>query len=235
MKFKSLALATAFTLTSGMAVANSYQSEVGANYTDVENGDGAFGIYGEFHFSPVQTRNHPLAEAAFLERSTNVYAAADNDFDALTVGGELYVPDTMFYVGGRVARVDTANGDETTLFATLGLTPIDGLLVTTEFSEDGYDANISAKYVTSLGGGNFVNLEGTYQDTDFNDDILSLAADFYFDRTWSVGAGYTDFLGNDRFTLRTEKFFTNEISGNLAFTDADVGGDTVTIGAAIRF
>ncbi len=235
MKIKSLALATAFTLASGVAVANSYQSEVGASYTDVENGDGAFGIYGEIHFAPVQTRNHPLAEAAFLERSTNVYASANDDFDLLTVGGELYVPDTMFYVGGRVTRVDNAAGDETTAFATLGMTPIDGLLVTTEFSEDGYDANISAKYVTSLGGGNFVNLEGIYQDTDFDDDILSLGADFYFDRTWSVGAVYTDFVGNDRFTLRTEKFFTNEISGNLAFTDADLGGDTVTIGAAIRF
>ncbi|ROQ20992.1 putative porin [Marinimicrobium koreense] len=235
MKIKSLALATAFSLTSGLAMANSYQAEVGASYTDVENGDGVFGMYGEFHFSPVQTRNHPLAEAAFLERSSNVYAAADDDFDALTVGGELYVPDTMFYVGGRVTRVDNAAGDETTAYATLGLTPVDGLLVTTEFSEDGYDANISAKYVTSLGGGNFVNLEGTYQDTDFDDDILSLGADFYFDRTWSVGAGYTDFLGDDQFTLRTEKFFTNEISGRLSFTDSDAAGNVFTIGGAVRF
>ncbi len=232
MKFKSLALATAFAFSSGFAVAD-YQSEVGANYTDVEDGDGAFGVYGQMHFSPVQTRNHPLAEAAFLERSTNVYAAAGDDFDSLTVGGELYVPDTMFYIGARVNRVDTGADDETTAYATLGLTPIDGLLVTTEFSEDGYDANLSAKYVTSLGGGNFVNLQGTYQDSDF-DDMLSLFADFYFDRTFSVGAGYTDFYGNDQFTLRTEKFFTEEVSGNLAFTDTDFG-NAFTIGAAIRF
>ncbi|WP_347332063.1 putative porin [Marinimicrobium locisalis] len=232
MKFKSLALATAFAFSSGFAAAD-YQSEIGANYTDVEDGDGAFGMYGELHFSPVQTRNHPLAEAAFLERSSNVYVAGDNDFDVLTVGGELYVPDTIFYVGARVSRVDSGADDETTAYGTLGLTPIDGLRVTTEFNEDGYDANLSAKYVTSLGGGNFVNFEGTFADGDF-DDYLSLGADFYFDRTFSVGAGYTDYYGNDQFTLRTEKFFNDEVSGNLSFTDTDYG-NSFTIGAAIRF
>lgn len=232
MKFKSLALATAFAFSSGFAVAD-YQSELSANYTDVENGDGAFGIRGEMHFSPVQTRNHPLEEAAFLERSTNVYAEANNDFDSLTVGGELYVPDTMFYIGARVNRNDSGADDETTAYATLGLTPIDGLRVTTEFNEDGYDANLSAKYVTSLGGGNFVNLEGTFADGDA-DDYLSLGADFYFDRTFSVGAGYADIYGVDAFTLRTEKFFNEEVSGNLAFTDTDYG-NAFTIGAAIRF
>lgn len=232
MKFKSLALATAVALSSGFAVAD-YQAELSAQYTDFENGDGAFGIHGEMHLSPVQTRNHPLREAAFLERSTNVYAAAYDDFDSLVLGGELYVPNTMFYVGARLTHVDYSSGDDTTVYATLGLTPIDGLRVTTEFSEDGYDANLSAKYVTSLGGGNFVNLEGTYQDGDM-DDYLSMFADFYFDRTWSVGAGFADVYGNDTFTLRTEKFFNEEVSGNLSFTDTDFG-NAFTIGAAIRF
>ncbi|WP_036188627.1 putative porin [Marinimicrobium agarilyticum] len=232
MKFKSLALATAFAFSSGFAVAD-YQSEIGADYTDVEDGDGAFGMYGELHFSPVQTRNHPLAEAAFLERSSNVFARGGNDFDLLTVGGELYVPDTMFYVKAEVVRDDRFADSDTTAYATLGLTPIDGLRVTTTFSDDGYDANLSAKYVTSLGGGNFVNFQGEYADGDF-DDYLSLGADFYFDRTFSVGAAYADDMGNDVFTLRTEKFFNEEVSGNLAFTDTDFG-NAFTIGAAIRF
>ncbi|MGD8175705.1 putative porin [Marinimicrobium sp. ARAG 43.8] len=234
MKMKSLAVATVLAASSGLAVAAPYQAEVGASYTDVEHGDGAFGMYGEFHFNPVQTRNHPLAEAAFLERSTNVYAAAADDFDALTVGGELYIPDTMFYVGARISRWDYGNDDDTTVYATLGLTPIDGLLVTTEFSDDGYDANIAAKYVTSLGGGNFINLEGQYYDGDY-DDYVSVGADFYFDRTWSVGAAATDNFGDDQFTLRTEKFFTEYVSGRLAYTDSDFAGDTFTIGAAVRF
>lgn len=232
MKIKSLALATAMVFSSGLALADSYQAEIGANYTDVDGGDGSFGLYGEFHFTPVQTRNHPLAEAAFLEKSSNVYAAADDDFDVLTVGGELYIPDTMFYVGASAVRVDNGESD-TTLFATLGLTPIDGLLVTTQFSEDGYDANIQAKYVTSLGGGNFVNLEGNFYEGD-NDDLLSLFADFYFDRTFSVGAGYTDWFGTDQFTLRTEKFFNEQVSGTLSFTDSD-GGNSFMIGGAMRF
>lgn len=232
MKVKTLALATAMTLASGAAMANSYQGEIGANYTDVDGGDGAFGIRGEFHLNPVQTRNHPLAEAAFLERSTNVYAEANNDFDQLTLGGELYIPDTMFYVGARVERWDNGTSD-TTAYATLGLTPIDGLRVTTEFSDDGYDANIAAKYVVDLGAGNFANFEGEFRDGDF-DDYLSLMADFYFDRTLSVGAGYTDWYGVDEFTLRARNFFTREVSGEISFTDSDAG-DRIMIGAAIRF
>lgn len=233
MKFKSLALATAFAFSSGFAAAD-YQSEIGANYTDVEDGDGAFGMYGELHFSPVQTRNHPLAEAAFLERSSNVFARGTNDFDLLTVGGELYVPDTIFYGKLEVVRDDRYADSDTTALATLGLTPIDGLLVSTTFSEDGYDANLYAKYVTSLGGGNFVNFEGEFVDGDY-DDSLSLFADFYFDRTFSIGAGYADDYGDDQFTLRTEKFFTEQVSANLSFTDSDGAGNVVTIGGAVRF
>ncbi len=233
MKIKSLALATAMVFSSGLALADSYQAEIGADYTDVDGGDGAFGIHGEFHFNPVQTRNHPLAEAAFLEQSSNVYAAADNDFDVLTVGGEMYVPDTMFYAGARVARTDFNGSDDTTLYATLGLTPVDGLLVTTEFNDDGYDANVQAKYVTALGGGNYVNLEGEYRDSDF-DDYLSLGADFYFTRTLSVGAAFADRFGTDEFTLRARNFFTDEVSGQVAFTDSD-GNNRIMIGGAIRF
>lgn len=234
MKFKSLALATAFSLASGAAMANSYQAELGANYTDVEDGDGSFGMHGEFHFSPVDTRNHPLAEAAFLERSSNVYANSSRDFDLLTVGGELYVPDTMFYVGLAATRDDRYGDADTVTSATLGLTPVDGLRLTTVFTEDGYDANIQAKYVTSLGGGNFVNFEGEFVDGDY-DDSLSLFADFYFDRTFSIGAGFADVYGDDQFTLRTEKFFTEQVSANLSFTDSDGAGNVVTIGGAVRF
>lgn len=232
MKIKSLALATAMVFSSGLALADSYQAEIGADYTDVDGGDGSFGMHGEFHLNPVQTRNHPLAEAAFLEQSSNVYAASDDDFDVLTVGGELYVPDTMFYAGARAVRTDV-NGSDTTLYATLGLTPVDGLLVTTEFNDDGYDANIKGKYVTSLGGGNYVNLEGEYRDGDY-DDYLSLGADFYFTRTLSMGAAFTDWYGTDQFTLRARNFFTEEVSGQVAFTDSD-GDNSIMIGGAIRF
>jgi len=232
MKIKTLAVAAAMVFSSGLAGANSYQGEVGATYTDVDGGDGSFGLRGEFHLNPVQTRNLPLGEAAFLQQSSNIYAEANDDFDSLTVGGELYIPDTMFYVGAGVNRVSNG-GSDTSLFATLGLTPIEGLLVTTDFSDDGYDANIAAKYVVDLGAGNFANFEGEYRDGG-NNDYLRLDADFYFDRTLSIGAGYTDNFGGDEFTLRARNFFTEEVSGEISFTDSE-WGDRIMIGGAIRF
>jgi len=232
MKIKTLAVATAMIFSSGLASANSYQGEVGATYTDVDGGDGSFGLRGELHLNPVQTRNLPLAEAAFLQQSSNIYAESSDDFDNLTVGGELYIPDTMFFVGAGVNRISNG-GSDTTLFASLGLTPIDGMLITTDFTDDGYDANIEVKYVIDLGAGNFANFEGQYRDGDV-DDYLRLDADFYFDRTLSIGAGYADNYGADEFTLRARNFFTEEISGEISFTDSE-RGDRIMIGGAIRF
>jgi hypothetical protein len=236
MKLKTLAIATGMIFGSAAAVAAPYQIEVGANYLhfDADNGgsDGAFGVRAEYHFAPVQTTNHPLAEAAFLERSTNVYVAASEDFDVLSLGGELYIPNTMFYVSADVTRTDF-NGSDTTVSGALGVMPIDGLLVRTEFTEDGYDANIHLKYVTAIGAVNYLNVEAAYQDTDF-DDYLSISADFYIDRTFSVGAGYADEFGTDVFSLRARKFFTNEISGELELSDSD-WGTGILVGASVRF
>ncbi|MDQ2077597.1 putative porin [Marinimicrobium sp. ABcell2] len=235
MKLKALAIATGMIFSSAVMAAP-YQVEVGANYQhwDVDGGgsDGAFGVRGEYHFAPVQTGNHPLAEAAFLERSTNVYAEANDDFDHLTLGGELYIPNTMFYVAAEVFRTDY-NGSDTGVAGAVGIMPIDGLLVSTRFTDDGYDANVSVKYVTAIGTVNYLNVEGTYQDGDF-DDYLSVSADFYIDRTFSVGAGYADEYGNDVFSLRARKFFTSEISGELQLSDSD-WGTGVLVGASIRF
>lgn len=236
MKLKALAVATACVFGSAAAVAAPYQIEAGASYyhldRDSGGSDGAFGVRGEYHFAPVQTREHPLAEAAFLERSTNVYAQGADDFDALSIGGEFYVPNSMFYVAADVSRYDYGSSD-TVVTGTFGVLPLDGLLITTSVTDDGYDANVSAKYVTAIGSVNYLNVEATYQDDDW-DDYLSIGADFYIDRTFSVGGSYEDSYGLDVFSLRTRKFFTNEISGELALSDSDAGTG-ILIGAAIRF
>lgn len=84
---KKLAIASA--LLSALAVtgsAHAYQAEVGGSYTytdwDQFDSTHSFGVDGTYYFNPVQTRNAPLAEAAFLNRSSNVNAKvnyADND------------------------------------------------------------------------------------------------------------------------------------------------------------
>src|SRR5690625_7507275 len=116
MKLKTLAVATALVFGSAAAVASPYQIEGSASYyhldRDSGGSDGAFGVRGEYHFAPVQTRNHPLAEAAFLERSTNVYAQGADDFDALSFGGEPYVANTLVYVAADVSRYDYGSSDQ---------------------------------------------------------------------------------------------------------------------------
>ncbi len=235
MRFRSLPLVLALTLAPAAVWSQSYQSEVGAqlSFADVDNGgsDTSIGLRAEYHFVPVQTRSHPLAEASFLEQSTRLFAQTEQDFDYLTVGGELYIPDTMFYVAGALVRTDNGDSD-TEAVATLGLTPIDGLRLSTSFTDHGYDLNLHAKYVTALVGGNYVHLEAEVAERD-GDDYFNLGGDFYFNRYWSVGAAYTDNYG-DEFTLRSRRFFSNELSGEVAFTDTD-WGYRMQLGAALRF
>ena len=133
---KKLAIASA--LLSALAVtgtANAYQAEVGASagLIDPDNGStsGSFGVDGTYYFNPVQTRNAPLAEAAFLDRASNVNAhynydelsdtAENHDYG---VGLEYYVPNSDFYVGATVGqnkvKYDNFDDFDTTVFPPLG-------------------------------------------------------------------------------------------------------------------
>ena len=113
---KKLTLVTA--LLSSLAfvgtTAHAYQTEVNGNYNylDPDNGSGVstFGASGTYYFNPVQTRNAPLAEAAFLDRASNVSVGGvygDNSGTKNTsigIAGEYYVPNSDFYLGAGVAR-----------------------------------------------------------------------------------------------------------------------------------
>lgn len=239
MKLKTLVATMALTCASSVALAQNYNFEVGVNYTDIDRdvggSDDSFGVYGKYYFQEVRPGNNPLAEAAFINRSSNAYVVGGDDLDVVTAGVEFYVPDTIFYGAAEIRREDyDGQSTENDWGVRLGLTPLAGLLVWTQYyDEPGYDANIHAKYVMPLGGGNFLNVEGGYTDGD-NNDVFEIAGDFYFDRTFSVGAGYTDNDYDDGFMLRTRKFFTPEISGELEFTKWD-SDDVITIGASFRF
>ncbi|MDQ2077596.1 putative porin [Marinimicrobium sp. ABcell2] len=214
------------------ALANTYQVEGGMSFIrDSGIGNDRLSLRGEYFFTPVLTLNHPLAEAAFLEQSPRLFVETDTDFDWMKLGGEVYLPDTMFYVGAAIVRTQDG-GSETRLVATFGLVPLEGLLITTHLTDDGYDPNVRAKYLADLGGGNFVNVEAEFIDRDI-DNFLSLMADFYINRSWSIGGGYADNYG-DEFTLRTRKFFNNELSGEVSVTDTD-WGSRVMVGGTLRF
>ena len=70
-----------------------------------------------------------------------------------------YIPNSMFYAAAGVARrqqVIALNSTQritdhrTAWSGTLGVAPIDGLLITTDFQEGGYDLNLTARHVGKL-------------------------------------------------------------------------------------
>ncbi|MEK5751627.1 putative porin [Acinetobacter variabilis] len=248
---KKLTLATA--LIASLGTAHAYQTEVGGTIAlvDPDNGDTStgFAIDGTYYFNPVQVKNSPLNEAAFLNRASNINAAVsyiDYDlFDVTTfnVGVEYFVPNSDFYVSGNIGQssTDTPIGDDdTTIYsAELGYLPVPGLLLA--FGLAGYDNDagddvdptLRAKYVTQVGQYD-MNFEGGASFGDL--DAYSLGADLYLDKTFSVGLGYSDsdIDNSDVFTIRAKKFFNQQVSleGSIDFADE---GNIFGVRGAYRF
>lgn len=248
---KKLTLATA--LIASLGTAHAYQTEVGGTIAlvDPDNGDTStgFAIDGTYYFNPVQVKNSPLNEAAFLNRASNINAAVsyiDYDlFDVTTfnVGVEYFVPNSDFYVSGNIGQssTDTPIGDDdTTIYsAELGYLPVPGLLLA--FGLAGYDNDagddvdptLRAKYVTQVGQYD-MNFEGGASFGDL--DTYSLGADLYLDKTFSVGLGYSDsdIDNSDVFTIRAKKFFNQQVSleGSIDFADE---GNIFGVRGAYRF
>ena len=256
---KKTLLATA--LFAGLAItgtANAYQTEVGGSYSylDPDHGNGVsqFGVNGTYYFNPVQTRNSPLAEAAFLDRASNVNAQVNYGDNSGTkqstygIGGEYYVPNSDFYLGGNVARNEVkfnhSNVDKkTTLYnAEVGYLPAPGLLVAvgaqgydTKNGGDGVDPTLRAKYVTQVGQHD-VNLEARGVFGNDNNKQYYVGGDYYIDKTLSVGADYTkDKSIDEKQWGLTAKKYVNEnfsVDGRLGFGD---DYNTYTVGASYRF
>ncbi len=239
--FKKIALATA--LIAGLGNAYAYQTEVGASYhiVDYDNaGTGnTFGVDGTYYFNPVQEKNYPLNEAAFLNRASNVSLNASytdgSPTDETTVNGgiEYFVPNSDFYVGAGVGYQNwdfpTGDLDRVVYNAEVGYLPAPGLLVAAgiigyddDYNDD-IDATLRAKYVTNLSGYD-MNFEA---NTSFGSvDHYGVAADLYLDKTLSVGLGYNsdfDRVSDDVITVRAKKFFNQQVSleGGIGFGDDD--------------
>ena len=255
---KKLAIASA--LLSALAVtgtANAYQAEVGASagLIDPDNGSssGSFGVDGTYYFNPVQTRNSPLAEAAFLDRASNVNAqfnydeVGDAEATKYGVGAEYYVPNSDFYVSGNVARQDIeypngADFDTTLYGAEIGYLPAPGLLIAAGLKgydndyDDGVDPTLRAKYVTTLSNGKAINLEAGAAFGDL--DEFNLAADYFIDPSLSVGADYynNDLNDNSEFGVSARKFFNQQVSleGRVGFGEV-TSNDYNKFGLAAKY
>jgi Putative general bacterial porin len=246
MKLKLLVAALGVA-ASGFALADTYQADVagGAARYDVDGVNSNFNRYdvsGHYYFNAVKTDNLPLAETAYLGKNSNFFAGyARTHGDGLVskinsyeVGLEVYIPESFLYVKAAAQRDSIDGYHQNDWYTSVGITPIDGLRITTEYDhEDGYDANIHAKYVTALGNGQFINLETGATDGD-DGNIFNVGGDFYFDNTFSVGGDIADYGDGNAYTVRTTKFFTEQFSGEVSYTDSD-DDNIIRVGLSYRF
>ncbi|ENX38352.1 putative porin [Acinetobacter sp. NIPH 2100] len=245
---KKLAIASA--LLSAIAVtgtAHAYQAEVGGSYTYKDQdrfGDSdRFSVDGKYYFNPVQTRNAPLAEAAFLDRASNVKAQyAHEEDDAIKnnqygAGIEYFVPNSDFYLSGNIGREEIKpnskyldNKVKINHYAgEVGYLPAPGLLVAagakTVDVKDGdreTSPTLRAKYVTKVGQ-NDVNLEA-YSAFGDNKEV-KLKGDYFIDKTLSVGVDYqklkydNTIINSNEWGISAKKFFNQQVSleGRVGF------------------
>jgi hypothetical protein len=220
------------------AAADDYRAEVRLLGEHLNLPDGAddadvFGATGTYYLEPVKTDGLPLAEAAFLNRSSyaNVNATRidfGDDVTALSANLGYYVPNTIFFGRLGFSHVDFGPGNDTNWNGTFGVTPLDGLLLTTNFDEDGWDPNVAAKYVGRLANAHYYAVTASAVDPDGGDTAVGVDFDYFLDLTFKVGGGFNS--GDDRFTIRAEKFFTPSFAvGGSLFTGDDVSGFGATV------
>ena len=229
-------------LACAAAQADDYRFELAGSFDrlSIDNSPDAdiFSVGGIFYLKPVPTDGLPLAEAAFLNRSSFVSATlarldfAGENADLFDASFGYYIPNTMFYARVGVTKVDEDLGadDDTIVNGSFGITPIDGLLVYTDFSEDGWDPNATAKYVGKFGNDHYYNAIVSVLDPDEGDVDIGLDFDYYLDHTFSIGGGVSS--GSDNITVRAEKFFMPNfaVGGRVFFGDDGDG-----LGATVKW
>jgi hypothetical protein len=248
MKLKLL-FASIVLVSSCFAIADTYQAEVGANAArwdldGINSSVNSYGVNGKYYFNAVKTDNLPLAEAAYLGKNSSAFLNLTRqdghgyilDNKRYSAGVEVYIPENFLYIKVEGVNQRYTGDSDTSALTTIGLTPLDGLRVSTSWdSDEGYNANVDAKYVAALGNDHYINVEASLADTDWG-TFKAIGGDYYFDNTFSVGAEVTDNDNGTNYLVRTRKFFTEQFSGDLAYIDSDFGnGNAVAVGVNYRF
>lgn len=244
MLFPKIAIASALMFSAGMVGAETYSSEINLGFEKIDTDETSssrerIALYGEHHLKPVNTHEYPYEEAAFLAKSSYLFGGFDvfnpDEMDNQWLGIAHYIPNSVFYVEGRVKRYHDELGVKGNDFGgALGMRLFDGMLLTTRYwDEKGYDANAYIKIVHQLAGGNFINFELGYADTDI-DSTFEAAFDAYFDRTFSLGIHYKDNQGLDEISVRTMKYVTNVVHVGASINKMEES-KSVALEAGIRF
>lgn len=209
------------------AQASDYQWELSGSYShgdDTVVSRDTASLTGTYYVAPVQARSHPLAEAGFLERASNVsltqtrnnvssedatfrsgdryytVLGSDSTSDVASLNAEWYLPGELFYLGAGIShrRTDFSDGsrNDTLWDAAFGITPADGLLVYSRLQDLGDAGNLNARYVTDHFGPTIAAEAGYDYYRGLENDRLSVSLDYYFSRTLSVGYQRTEWLGS---------------------------------------
>ena len=210
-------------------------------------------IYGQYAFNHKESTDYLITDGLELGIETD-----EQDIHSISAGIEYYYQ--QFYVNSEIgtSRVKykenykfpswsgSAKDDYnvTAYRALVGYLPVSNLLLAVGI--DGYQGDndkdednrfaVKAKYVTPLNNGQYINLEaeGAFGDVD----SAAIAADFYFDQAFSVGAAYNivdDGEDDDDFFTIRSKYFLNPnlaIGGQVGF-GSDV--QAFNINATFRF
>ena len=239
---KQITLAAALVATFGTA--NAYQAEINASYenTDIDYSEGVdtYSIGGKYYLNGVQQKNGPLAEAAFLDKASNIglaYANASTDedgyeleIDSIGINGEFFIPNTQFYVAGslNLSEMTIKNdfgkySDDNTGYAIeAGYLPINGLLLAAGISKE----NVAAHQVAKNG---FINTFST-STAVADDTAVTLRAKY----VTQIGNHYTNFEASSAFGDETaygvaaDLYIDPTLSVGLAINDATLDDfDTV--------
>lgn len=240
---KKLSLLTALIGACFAINAHAYQTETKGSYERINMDDGKGNsavLTGKYYFNPVQTRNAPLAEAAFLDRASNIgggYAYSklkddegfgDLQFNILGLQGEFYIPDSQFYLSGALHRTNvkatingvgshSENGHGYHLEA--GFLPVHGLLIAAGVADlsDSIDPIQIAQYgfMTNIANSAIVSEEK-------DDTAISLRAKY----VTQVGGYYTNFealsyIGDETtYRLGADLYLDPTLSIGISFADS---------------
>ena len=196
---------------------------------DVSDDADVWTATGTFYFKPVPTDGVPVGEAAYIARSSYVDVQGSSveiggeDADAIAANVGIHFTNTIFFARVGVVQTDISGNDETSWNGTLGIVPIPRLFFGTDFTEDDWDPNLTARYVGKFANDHWYGASITLADPDDGDTDIGLEFDYYL-TGFKVGASFSS--GSDLFGVRAEMGLPHGFA-LLGRVYSDDGGDGV--------
>jgi len=162
---------------------------------------------GTFYFKPVPTDGMPVAEAAYITRASYASVTAQTlelggeDVNAFAADVGYHIPNSIFFARLGIIDSDFSGDDETNVNGTFGVVPIPRLFFGTDFSDDGWDPNVRARYAGQFSNSRWYAASVMLADPDDGDTDLGFEFDYYLDK-FSLGGGLHS--GSDLWVVRAE-------------------------------